>query len=233
MDRLTRKELKTDNFALEVEHGVEYVAEHKQQVMKYAIAAVAVLVLGLGIYFFRQYQVGNREDALRAALKIQEANVGAEGREAILSFPSQAAKDEALKKSLGEVADKYSGTDQGEVARYFLGTAAADKGDLDTAEKAFKHVIDNGSDNYAALSKLALATLYKAQGKTAEGEKLLRSLIDKPTLFVSKEDAMITLGRYIASTNPAEARKLLEPLRTERGPVSRAALSALAEIPQK
>ena len=233
MDRLTRKELKTDNFALEVEHGVEYVQEHKRQVFKYAAIAAAVLVLGAGIFFYRQYQNGVREDALREALTAQDAVVGGPAKEGQKSYATEAAKAEAVKKSLGEVATKYSGTDQGEVARYYMGTADADKGDVASAEKSFKEVADSSNANYASLAKLALAPIYKSQGKTADGEKQLRSVVDSPSIFVSKEEATIILAQYMQSYNPVDARKLLEPLRTDRSVISRAALAALAEIPQK
>ncbi len=66
--------------------------------------------------------------------------------------------------------------------------------------------------------------------RQADAEKLLRSLIDDPTILVSKEQATIALAKVLAKKNPAEARKLLEPLRAERGPVSRAALTALGEM---
>jgi len=56
------------------------------------------------------------------------------------------------------------------------------------------------------------------------------TLIDDPTILVSKEQATIALAKVLAKKNPAEARKLLEPLRAERGPVSRAALTALGEM---
>ena len=84
--------------------------------------------------------------------------------------------------------------------------------------------------NYASLAKFALAQMYQAQGKIAQAEQLLRGLVQKPTVMVSKEQATIALGRLLGPTKPAEARKLLEPLRTERSAVSRAALTALSEI---
>lgn len=233
MDRLTRKELKTDKFALEVEHGVEYVTEHRQQVIRYGSIAAGVLAVLLGVYGFMTYRGGVREDALRAALKVQDGQVGAPATEALPGFATQEEKYKAVKKALGEVADKYSGTEQGSIARYFLGTNAADNGDIATAEKCFREVAEKAPKDYASLAKMALAPILKSQGKTAEGEKLLRDLVADPTLFVSKEEAIIALGQYLASSNPAEARKLIEPLRSERGAISRAALTALAEIPQK
>jgi len=51
-----------------------------------------------------------------------------------------------------------------------------------------------------------------------------------PTIFVSKEQAAIALARGIAPSKPAEARKLLEPLRTQPGAISQAAISTYAEL---
>jgi predicted negative regulator of RcsB-dependent stress response len=231
VDRLTRKELKTDKFALEVEHGVEYVAEHKQQVARYGAIAAGVIVAVLAIYGFVSYRAGVREDALRTALQTQDGTVGGQSEEGRPSFPTQEAKDTAVKKALTDVAEKYSGSEQGSVARYYLGTMAADKGDLATAEKSLREVVSSGGGNYSSLAKLALAPVLQAANKSSEGEQLLRSLVASPTAFVSKDQATIALARFLAPTNPAEARKLLEPLRTERSAVSRAALTALADIP--
>ena len=62
------------------------------------------------------------------------------------------------------------------------------------------------------------------------GERTLRDLIAKPTIFVSKEQATITLARYIMLKRPAEARKLLDPLRNLPGAVGQVALQTYGEI---
>jgi hypothetical protein len=50
-------------------------------------------------------------------------------------------------------------------------------------------------------------------------------------MFVSKEQATLDLARLIAKKNPAEARKLLEPLSaSKRSVVSRAAVAELGNI---
>jgi predicted negative regulator of RcsB-dependent stress response len=233
VDRLTRKELKTDKFALEVGHGLEYVTEHKGQVVRWGGIAAAVVAVVVIIYAIVSYRSGVRDEALRNALQVQDAAVGQASTTGQPSFPTAEAKEAALKKALSEVTDKYSGTQQGAIARYYLGTMAADKGDLPTAEKSFREVVDHANSNYASLAKLSLASVLAAQDKGADGEKLLRSLIDHPTTFVSKDQATIALARYLAPTKPQDARKLLEPLRTERSTISQAALKALAELPQK
>lgn len=233
MDKLTRKELKTDKFAVEVTHSVEYVQEHRQQMIRYGAMALGALILILGIYGVVTYRKTQRQTALREALRIQEAAVGPNQPESWLSFPDEAAKDKALEKALRDVATKYDGTEEGAVAHYYLGTFNADKGNVAEAEKQFKSVADSGNKNYASLAKLALADIYKSEGKQGDGEKLLRSVIDNPTMFVSKDMATIALAKYMMSYNPAEAKKLLEPLRGETRPaISTLALRTLGEIQQ-
>jgi len=77
-----------------------------------------------------------------------------------------------------------------------------------------------------------LAQIYFSSNRAALGEKVLRSLIENPTVFVSKEQATVALARALAATKPAEARKLLESLKGERQAVSQIALTLLAELPQ-
>ena len=88
---------------------------------------------------------------------------------------------------------------------------------------------ESGKDAYASQAKLSLAQIYDSMAT-----KLRPRNCCGPSstirLLVSKEQATIALAKVLAKKNPAEARKLLEPLRAERGPVSRAALTALGEM---
>jgi TolA-binding protein len=230
VDRAHRRELKHDKFVEQVGHSVEYAAEHKSQFVRIGGAVLGVLVLGLAWYFYSNNQAAARQQALRQAMRVQEAQIGPGGNEYVVSFPTQAEKDAAVVKAFTEVTTKYPGSDEGAIAQYFLGIAAADQGKLAEAEKHLKAAVDAADEVYASQAKLSLAQVYEATGRVDEAEKLLRSLVDDPTILVSKEQATVALARTISKTKPAEARKLLEPLRQERGPVSRAALSALGEI---
>jgi hypothetical protein len=91
-------------------------------------------------------------------------------------------------------------------------------------------VADDGDRQTASLAKLALADIYFITSRPQEAEKLLRDLMDNPTVYVSKEQATYALARGIASSKPAEAKKLLEPLRTSRSAVSQAAIQLYAEL---
>lgn len=228
---LSRKELKNDRFALEVQHSVEYVGDHRRAIIRWtSIGAVVVLAL-LGFYLYRQHEHTVRQEQLAQAFRSQNAQVGPASNEYMTTFPTAAARDKAVTKAFTDIAVKYPGTEEGSVAEYFLATSAADRGNVQEAEKRFKVVVDSGDGGYASLGKLSLAQIYNSEGKAADAEKLIRSIMDKPTVFVSKEEATIALARLIAPAKPQEARKLLEPLRAnERSAVSRAALTALSDI---
>jgi predicted negative regulator of RcsB-dependent stress response len=233
VDRAHRQELKHDKFVEQVGHTVEYAAEHRKQIFTYGAIALGVLIVAGVVYGYMQYQSGNRQDALRQAIRTQEATVGQPNTEFLIGFPTAEAKDAATKKAWEELASKYPGSNEGMIAEYYLGINAADKGNTQEAEKHLKTVAESGKDAYASQARLSLARLYEASGRRQEAEKLLRSLIDDPTIMVSKEEATLTLGQMLATSNPTEARKLLEPLRSSRSAVSRAAIAALSSIPAK
>lgn len=234
MDRLTRKELKSDRFALEVQHSVEYVAEHRRQVVRWAGIGVAVVLLIAGVFVYRNYQRTARQEKLASAMLVMNATIGQAPSEYAPSYPTTADRDKAVKKAFAEIAAQYPGTDEGLLAEFYLGTNAADAGNIDEAAKHYKMVTDEGSGPYASMAKLSLAQIYAAQGKQAEGEKLIQTVIDHPTELVSKDAATIALAKLVAVKDPARARKMLEPLRgSPRSGISRGALNALDEMSQK
>ena len=231
MARITRKELKSDKFALEVGQTVSFFEEHRQEILRYGTIAAGVAVLVAGWLVYQKHQHAAREEALASAILVQEAPIGGTPNSVGLNFPTQAAKDEATTKAFSSLAAKFQGTAEGEVAQYYLGAIKADEGKLGEAEKYFQEVAQHGNANFASLAQLSLAQVDYANGREAQGEAILRSLIDHPTALVSKEQATITLARYLIIKRPAEARKLLDPLKTINGPVGQLALSLYGQLP--
>ena len=231
MARITRKELKTDKFAIEVAHSVDFFEEHRTEVLRYGAAAVAVAAIVVLIVLYRGHQHTVRQEALAKAIQVQEAPVGQGSPGAPITFPTQDAKDQQAVKVFSELAAKYSGTDEGYIAEYYLGCIAADQGRLGDAEKRFTSVADSAGKQYSSLAKLSLGQLYFAEGKPDPGEKTLRSLMEHPTVFVSQDQATVVLAKMLAPTKPAEARKLLDPLRARPGPVSQTAIQAYSDLP--
>ena len=230
MDRHTRKELKTDKFAQGVETGFEFLSEHRGQATRWGLIAVAVVVLVGGIWLYRSHQATERAEMLAKAMQLDDASVGAP-QPPRLNFPTAEDKEKATIAAFTEVATKYPGSQEAAIAQLDVAAAQADKGQVDQALKTFQEVMDSAPDPYNSVAKSSIAQIYASQGKTDEAEKLLRQLVDKPTMFVSKEQATLDLAQLIGKKNPAEARKLLEPLSaSKRSVVSRAAVAAMGAI---
>jgi len=228
--RITRKELKTDKFALEVGQTVDFVTEHRQQLILWGSIAAAVIVVGLGVYLYMRYQHTAREQALGDAVQMQEAPVTAASASGRLSFPTEEAKQAAVTKALTDITTRYAGSGEAAVAKYYLGSIAADEGKMTEAEKWFQEAANEGNVNYASLARLSLAQVYFAERRDPDAEKILRDLEAHPTVFVSKEQAIIARAKGIAATRPAEALKLLEPLRSGGGAVSQVAITEVGEL---
>lgn len=228
MDRITRHDLKTDQFAQQVGHIVEEVEAHRSQVIRYGAAAVAALVLVAGAYWFVHSRKQSRELELAKVMRIWSAPIGAPGG-GEYSYSDAAAKDKAFSKAASELIANHSGSDEAGATQYLLGIRAADQGKLDVAERNFKQAVADGGSEYGTLAKVALADVYATQGKTADAEKLLKEVIEKPTVLVSKDQATIALARIYMKSRPLEARKLLEPLRTQKTAVAGVAVGLLAE----
>ncbi len=231
MSRITRKELKSDSFAQEVGLTVTFLEEHRKDVVRYGGIGVAVILLIGGFFVYRNHEHAARQEALAQAIRIQEtpvANVAVSGQ---TTFPTQDVKDQSAIKAFTEVETKYSGSDEAQIAEYYLGCVHSDMGKLADAEKNFQNVANRADKNYASLAKSALAELYFSDGRFDQGEKLMKELMDNPTIFVSKDQAAITLAKHYIGRNNAEARKLLAPIRDSKSAIASIAQMMYAQIP--
>ena len=103
------------------------------------------------------------------------------------------------------VADHYSYTRSGRLARYYVGLTAMESGDTSTAERELKNVADAGNKDLAPLGKFALAALYRSQKRDADAIQLYRQLIDQPSDSVPKTMAQLELASLYEEKQPAEA----------------------------
>lgn len=231
MNRQTRKQLKTDEFAQELGQTFSFLKEHRTESIRYGLIGLAVIVLGAGYYFYSRHEGVVREDALAEAMKIDDAIVGPADTATNKAFPTKDAKVQARAKALNDMATKYRGTTEGAIAAIFLAADQVDAGNYAAAEKAYKDVVDSAPKEYASLAEVSLADVYSVEGKTEDAEKLLRYRIDHPTELVSSDAAKLELADVLASANPTEALKLVEPLRSSAHTViSKEAINEVARI---
>src|SRR5258708_21067784 len=110
MDRLTRKNLKTDKFAQEVSQTFDFLSEHRAESIRYGSIGLAVLALAVGFYFYSRHQAGVREEALTQAMRVDDATVGSAVLPTNLHYNTQEEKDNARKKAYSDLPAKNRGT---------------------------------------------------------------------------------------------------------------------------
>lgn len=233
MARITRKELKTDKFALEVEQTVTFFEDHKKELVRYGGIAVVLIVLIIGFFIYRQKQHATREAALARALTVEQTPVGTPppGSTTVSMFPTQDVKDQAILKVFTDLRNQYPGSSEAAIAQYFLGVTQANQGKFLEAEKSLSEAAAKADEKYASLAKLPLGEIYFAEGKIDQGKKVFEDLAANPTVFVSKEQAQIAEARALILVRPAEARKILDGLRNTPGAVSQVAITLYGQLP--
>jgi predicted negative regulator of RcsB-dependent stress response len=229
--RITRKELKADSFVEEVGLTVTFFEQHQKDVIRYGGIGIAVVLLVGGYFLYSGHERAAREEALGQAIRVQETPVATVSATGGQTFPSQDAKDQASIKAFADLETKYSGTDEAQVAEYYIGCIHSDQGKMAEAEKNFSNVAEHADKNYASLGKMALSEVLFSEGKFDQGEKTLRDLMANPTVFVSKDQAAISLAKHLTGRNNAEARKLLAPIKDGKSAVASIAQMMSAQLP--
>ncbi len=230
---LSRKELKQDNVALKVEETTHFLVTHRPLVMKAGIAALIVLVIGLGSWFFISSRRDARQQQLAAALTLENAPIAATPTNGAVSFATEEAKSNAVHKAFNAIISENGGSEEAYAAEFYLAGLDVIAGKTDDALKKYDHVISGAGSDFASLAKLGKAQLLFALDKSADAQVILKDLIANPTPMVSKDQATVTLAKGIAATQPEEARKLLLPIADEHNDISQSAVTALGELPAK
>jgi predicted negative regulator of RcsB-dependent stress response len=215
---LTRHELKEqlqhDQFTDAVSRTLDYVTENRERVTRWVIVAVVLLAIAGGWFWYSRHERSVRQQDIQAAFAVLDAQVGpANNQFAGKTFPTQEAKTQAAMKALARVVAKDSGSREGFIAQYYLGTLKASQNDNGGAEADLKAAASSKTE-IAPLAKIALARLYANENKTPEAQELLRSIVNHPTDLVSKAQAQILLAQLDEKANPQQAKNILKSLQT-------------------
>lgn len=216
MRSYTRHQLKQNAFAESTAETISWAVEHRSKLYAAAIVVAIVAAAVLGIWAFVNYRNQQANDELSGALQKYNAPIRAAGEPAsteVLSYGSSADRAKAANADFTRIADKYSFTRNGRLARYFAGITLHDLGDRAGAEKQLQDVAGSRDKEVASLAKLALASMDQDAGKTPQAIELYKSLIANPTTSVGATTAQFELANlYEANHQPLEARKLYEQM---------------------
>jgi tetratricopeptide (TPR) repeat protein len=210
VDTQTRHALKKDKFAQATASSVSWVSGHRSGVLRWAIAAVVVLALGIGALVFWNLRTTAADTALGAALDTYDAALATPGAPAENGVYTTAAdRSRAANKQFVAVAQQYGWLPEGAKAHYFAGITYEDLGQTAAAETELKAAIVSWDHNLANLAKLALAGLYHQTARDPQAIDLYNQLAAKPSETVSAGMAQLDLADLYATAGKQDQARAL------------------------
>jgi tetratricopeptide (TPR) repeat protein len=224
MDRLTRHELKQDEFREGLDQLEQYFQTHLKEILTVAILVIVVAGSAAGLkYYLSQQEAGANID-LAAALKTFDSYVGTAAPGSLPAeaetYPTEAAKYKAAEEKFNAIVLKYRMIPRPkavEIARYHVGICESLLGNSAAAINTLQEASRSGDREIAALAEFALAGEFLKTGKKEEALKIDQNLADHPTLSVPKASALLAMADCLKGSQPARARQIYDQIEKEFG----------------
>lgn len=210
MDTQTRHALKKDKFAQAAASSASWIGSHKSSVVRWAIVAGVVLVLGVGALTYWILRSSAANAALGAALDVYTSPLaipGAPPEPGVYSTAADRAKE--ANREFVAIAQDYSWLPEGTKAHYFAGVTFEDLGQNGSAETQLTAASHSWDRNLSNLAKLALAGLYRQTARDNEAIDLYNGIIAKPSVTVSAAVAELDLADLYASEGKQDQARAL------------------------
>ncbi len=204
--RLTRKQLKQDEFVTLFDHLTQWFADNWRPVLA---AVGAVCVVGL-IWWGVNAWSGNRTDKAADLLRTAVTTYMGDSTDPAKPGGDQAKAEEQLRT----VVDRYGRSPQADVARLYLARILINKGDTDAARDLLVKVAARKGDSaLVRLATLDLVHLRVASGQAAEVAQELTDMITGKDDRLPRDVALFELGSvYVKERDYAKAKEYLQQL---------------------
>jgi tetratricopeptide (TPR) repeat protein len=224
MDRLTRHELKQDEFREAVDQLDDYLKTHLREIL--TIVGLVVVVVGAtaGLKYYLGAQEASANLELAGALRTFEAYVGNTSQLELgaesQSFSTANAKYQKALEQFNAIDLKYRMFPRPKavsIARYEAGICESLVGNPAAAINTLQQASRDGDKEIGALAQFALAGELFKTGKKDEAIKIYQNLADHPTLSVPKTTAQLGLADAVKNSEPQRARQLYQQIEQESG----------------
>jgi tetratricopeptide (TPR) repeat protein len=242
MDRLTRHELKQDEFRETLDQLELYLKAHLKEILTVAILAIVVVGSAGGLKYYLGQQEASANMELASALRTFHAYVGNVSPETMGSgseaFLSARDKYQRAREQFNAIALKYRMFPRPKAARialYHIGICESLLGNSAAAIKTLQEASRDGDREIAALAQFALAGEFLKTGKKQEALQIYQNLADHPCLTVPRASALLALADALKDSQPKRARQLYDQVQREFGSdvsIAEAVRQQIAELPQ-
>jgi hypothetical protein len=215
---ISRKELKKDEIRETLSHGAEAIFSHQRQIWVYGGIAVLVVLVAWGWRLYTQNQTAKGAAALADAMKVYQARIRTAAETAApdeITYLDEKNKYADAVKKFTDVANRYSRTRPGQLARYYAALSLEKLGRYDEAEKDLNSLQSSRDESLSSLARFKLAQVYDEAGKVSQAVQLYQQLVNKPTLFVPKPIVLLALADHYSGSDPTQAAKLYKQVKDE------------------
>lgn len=177
--RLTRKQIKHDEFITFVDRAVHWLGGNWKQAGIGLGGALVVVLLWWGVTTVLSSRSGGAANEVTTAMAEYAAPVGsAAPADAKLKFATDTERLDTAEKHFKRIASRYWLTPQARVARLFLARIAADRGDLDGAIRLLSEITSKRKDDpVIRLAMLDLIRVRLAKGGATELTRDLEAMV--------------------------------------------------------
>jgi tetratricopeptide (TPR) repeat protein len=217
VDTQTRHALKQDKFVSATASGLEWMGEHRSNVVAWLVGIVLAAGLVVASVVVYQKREAAANQLLGQAMDIYETPLAQPNQPAEpgqKTYSSAAERAKAAYPLFRQTADQYGWLTAGQTARYLAGATELDMGQQSAAETDLEKATHASSER-AALAKIALANLYAQTGRNSQAVTLFQDVIAHPTTTVPKAAAQLQLAQLYETTQPAEARRLYAEIKDQ------------------
>ena len=201
MTKLHRKELKHDEVRDKIVEAIQGVTFHGREVLYLVTIVIAIGFIAFAWSYYEKRQQQQSQDLLGVAMAKFQTQIGAEAdpadptKKPEYQYKSDAEKYADALKDFEVIIQKYSNTPAADIARYNAGVSAFYLKDYARAEGFLvqsTRVSDRNVLYY--LTRMTLAHVYSAQGKTDLAVKTLQEAISNNKDYVPAEDLLVQLA---------------------------------------
>ena len=242
MDRLTRHELKQDEFRETLDQLEQYLKTHLKEILTVAILVIVVVGLAGGLKYYLDQQEANANVDLASALRTFQAYVGPPAPGTLGadsdSFPTAAEKYKTARDQFNAIVLKYRMFPRPKavsIARYHVGVCESLLGNSSAAINTLQEASRDGNREIATLAQFALAGELFKTGRKQEAVKIYQNLANHPSLTVPRASALLALADALKDSQPARARQLYDQIEREfpaDSSIAEAVRQQMAELPQ-
>ncbi len=233
--RITRKQMKKDEFVSTVTKMTMYVEEHWKFFAIGAAVIAGIALISYLLVFYSNYRSQKASDLLNVGIEYFHAPV-APGPDAkiapsVRTFATNDEKFEEALKKFEVLLDSYSNTKAGRLALYYSGLCQMNLGRYDEASKRLEDFIGAKGDPFIMdIARSALARCYDQKKEFEASAQMWKQLAESKQTLFPRDEALLKLAESLESQGKSTDAMEIYKRITQEYPGTRSAIEASTKL---